>query len=94
MKDPEFFKRYFYKVSLIRQEFYKGLNFSQLTAAAVHRLMRFISHGIRHSASTASEVKYFGNSKFAISCCSIEIAQILLHFCDYAHRLPEVSRSR
>jgi hypothetical protein len=24
MKDPEFFKRYFYKVSAVRQDFYKG----------------------------------------------------------------------
>jgi hypothetical protein len=27
MKDPEFFKRYFYKVSVVRQEFYKGCSY-------------------------------------------------------------------
>jgi hypothetical protein len=28
MKDPEFFRRYFYKVAVVRQEFYKGAFFA------------------------------------------------------------------
>ncbi len=59
MRDPEFFKRYFYKVSVVRQEFYKGQNlapkcvFLYLTSRMTGIQLAHARKGVAGASATA-----------------------------------------
>ena len=62
MKDPELFKRYFYKVSIVRQEFYKGC----IPVHSGHYLC-FLRASCRYSAGAAPKRNRRSSCQFTIA---------------------------